>query len=129
MFVLEGHGRAVGATVIVVQDAKTLVLEALSPIGVGLFTVHLAEGEATVEAIDSGFAKSLAKLPLARDLTALYVAGGARRERVSRWSVRPTVDGWRMRGPGGSVRVRRVQSGLELRDRLRAYTLTVTDLR
>jgi Protein of unknown function (DUF3261) len=128
LFVLSGHGHAFGGTAIVVHESDTVVLEALSPAGPSLFTARVEGAEAQVEAIDPGLAQVLGRIPFARDLTALYLVDGARRERTSGWTVRPTDDGWRVSGPGGGARIRRVAGGLELRDRLRGYTLTVTEL-
>jgi hypothetical protein len=129
LFVLEGHGRAFGGTAIVVHDAASIELEALTPAGPGLFTARVEGGEARVEAVDPALAEALGRLPFARDLTALYLVDGARRERIGAWTVHPTADGWRVRGPGGGARIVRVAGGLALRDRLRGYTLTVTELK
>ena len=125
LFTLEGHGHGFGGLGIVVHDGPTVVLEALTPAGPALFTVRVENGSTTIDALDEGLADFLRRLPFDRDLAALYLVDGTRAETVLGWTVRPRSDGWTLHGPKGRARVRRLPDGLELRDRLRGYTLTV----
>ena len=126
-FSLEGHGQRIVGTGVVVPDGDGgVILEALGPGGIGLFSVS-ARGEAiTIEAARPELATLLDRVPFERDLAGTVVYRcGAKRCAAGPWTLVVEDDGWRVRGPGGPARVRLEDDRLVLRDAVRGYTLTL----
>lgn len=124
-FRLDVHGRSVMGTAIVRTDGGKIRMQALTPAGTALFAVTVVEGQQEVTSADPELTALLDRLPFYRDLPLTYIYGcDASRCQAGPWSYRATATGWRVRGPGGPVRI---ETGppLRLHDRRRGVTTTI----
>lgn len=109
---------------------ESLDLQALTPAGVALFTVHSQDFETTVSAPDPDWAKVLELLPFERDMRLILEwscpSGSCDADpgRVRERSVDGGVER-RWRGPGGPATVRLEPGRAELSDPRRRYTLVL----
>lgn len=116
-------GTLAGVAVVNLDDE--VVVQALTPAGIALFTV---EGD-TVTAPDEQWAEALELIPFARDMQLIYrwscpdrceVEGGTLRQALTDEGIER-----RYRGDGGPATVRITEGRAVLDDPRRRYTLTV----
>lgn len=124
-FRLDVHGRSVMGTAIVRTDGDQIRMQAITPAGTSLFSVTVQDGQQQVTSADPELTALLDRLPFYRDLPLTYVYRcEAERCEAGGWRFRATESGWRVKGPGGPMRI---ETGPPLRliDGRRGVTTTI----